>query len=266
MIDDMVNWGNFVKFEGAQVGNLLFESSLHHRLFSILLNDFLSPVVGDGKSHPPLGLKRIPHSVNVIDRTFLVHLSDVCSEPKFGADTTNLREAVDEFSGWLRGSFVKEDVHLCSIDIVADLKVTRIEYLKMCGDISKHHLGRLSRNVGKLDRLLKTAGYDVSLDAAYLAVEPFYECFFDDVFVYHSSQIAEYLNNICWAIFEYLEEEFLRSHHFRDDLPHPAYSFSVPASLSDPIAKGMYWELMNKCRRKPIVHRFEIIDLMKARY
>ena len=43
-------------------------------------------------------------------------------------------------------------------------------------------------------------GHPVSAQQAYLAVETFFEWFHQDIFVYHSSQIGEFLNNIRWAL------------------------------------------------------------------
>ena len=41
----------------------------------------------------------------------------------------------------------------------------------------------------------------------YLALDDFAAWFHDDVLDYHASQIAEFLNNIRWAVYEYLQPE-----------------------------------------------------------
>ena len=138
----------------------------------------------------------------------------------------------------------------------------------MCSDIAKHHLARLSTNVKHLCKLLETAGHVVSEQEAYLAVENFFEWFAEDIFIYHSSQIAEFLNNIRWAIFEYLQLEYRRSWHLSDNAPpdFPRYGYHFPAEITEPVARAMYWDVMNRVREKPRMHRFVVSDSFKRRY
>ena len=70
--------------------------------------------------------------------------------------------------------------------------------------------------------LLRQADWDIDDQTAYLAVENFFQWFFDNIFLYHSSQIAEFLNNIRWAIFHYLQPEFARVISF-DGGRHPGF-------------------------------------------
>jgi hypothetical protein len=119
-----------------------------------------------------------------------------------------------------------------------------------------------------LRKLLEAANHLVSEQDAYLAIEGFFEWFQGDIFIYHSSQIAEFLNNIRWSVYEYLQPEFKRSWYLTDkatpDFQH--YSFRVPPEIEDPAARAMYWSLMNRSRSQPYVHRFVIHELLKCRY
>jgi hypothetical protein len=269
MIDGMVNWAIFAKNDGRELTNLMFETSAHARLFAILLGDFLSQVRADNKRDPvPLGLTPAPTKARPSDRTFLFHLRHVCTNPKLGSDTTGLSTTVEAFATWLEGEFTATGVNLHTVDIVADLRVARYRYIKMCGDIAKHNLARLSRNVSDLRKLLEQAGHPVSEQQAYLAVEAFFEWFFQDIFIYHSSQIAEFLNNIRWAIYEYLQPEFRRSWHVpaTSSVEFPRYGYHVPTAITEPVAFAMYWDAMNRSRRQPYVHRFVISKYMKERY
>jgi hypothetical protein len=54
-IDEMVNFAIFMKFERTEDTELSFETSIHQRLFNILLTDFLSV-----PSPWPFGLKQPP--------------------------------------------------------------------------------------------------------------------------------------------------------------------------------------------------------------
>ena len=183
--------------------------------------------------------------------------------------------AVSLFGGWLPSIFRLTHTRtqvvtsfVADIDVVADLHLQRYRYIKMCGDIAKHNLARLSTNVGHLQKLLKKANHPVTEQEAYLAIENFFEWFFDDIFIYHSSQIAEFLNNIRWAIFEYLQPEFQRSWHLTEHATpsFPMYGYRIPAESTEPIAQAMYWDVMNRVRAKPWIHRFVISDDFKRRY
>ncbi|CAN7262230.1 hypothetical protein [Mesorhizobium caraganae] len=268
MIDDMVNWAVFMKIERADPSNLMFQTSGHARLFIILLGDFLSEIRAFKGEPIPLGLKPAPSNARPSDLTFLFHLRQVCADPKLGADIVGLSVAVEAFASWLEGEFVAENVNLHSIDVVADLHVARCRYIKMCGDMAKHNLARLATNVGHLRKLLAEAGHPVSEQQGYLAVETFFEWFYQDIFIYHSSQVGEFLNNIRWAIYDYLQPEFRRSFYVsaRSTAEFPMYSYHVPSAITEPIAVAMYWDAMNRSRSQPYMQRFVIPDYMKQHY
>ncbi|QDC02796.1 hypothetical protein [Mesorhizobium sp. 8] len=268
MIDGMVNWAMFMKTDRPDPSNLMFQTSGCARLFVILLGDFLSEIRAFKGEPIPLGLKRAPSNARPSDLTFLFHLRQVCTDPKLGADGDGLSAAVEAFATWLEGEFIATGVNLHAIDVVADVRITRYRYLKMCGDMAKHNLARLATNVGHLRRLLEQAGHPVSEQQAYLAVETFFEWFHEDIFVYHSSQIGEFLNNIRWAIYDYLQPEFRRSYHVpaTSTAEFPRYSYHVPSAITEPVAVAMYWDAMNRSRSQPYVQRFVIPDYMKQRY
>lgn len=268
MIDGMVNWAIFVMHDNTALKSLMFQTRQHSLLFAILLGDFLSQI-GAFKGDPvPLGLKAAPSNARPSDLTFLFHLRQVCADPKLGTDTTALRAAIESFAGWLESEFTAPNVKLPAIEVVADLRIARLRYIKMCADIAKHILARLATNVRYLRKLLEAAGHPVSEQEAYLAVENFFEWFHDDIFIYHSSQIAEFLNNIRWAIYDYLQPEFQRSWHWTDKATaqFPIYSYRVPAEITEPLALAMYWNAMNRSRSRPYMPRFVVTDALKQRY
>ena len=261
----MVNWAMFVKNEQTATTILMFQTEQSSRLFIILLGDFLSEIRAFKGDPVPLGLKPAPNHARPSDLTFLFHLRQVCANPRLGTDVASFREAVESFASWLEGEFIAKGVNLHSIDVVADMLLMRMRYIKMCGDIAKHSLARLATNVGHLRKLLEKAGHPVSEQDAYLAVETFFEWFHGHVFNYHSSQIAEFLNNIRWSIYDYLQPEFRRSWHLTDkatpDFAH--YSYRVPSNVSQPIARAMYWDVMNRSRSRPYVQRFVTTQSLK---
>ena len=237
-------------------------------MFAILLVDFLSEIRAFKGDPVPLGLKPAPSNARPSDLTFLFHLRQVCAGPKLADDTTRLSAAIEDFASWLEEEFTASGVNLHAIDVIADLRVTRLRYIKMCGDIAKHNLPRLAMNVRHLRKLLEQAGHYVSEQEAYLAVAPFFEWFHNDIFMYHSSQISEFLNNIRWAIYDYLQTEFRRSFHVPANSPAkgPVYNYRVPVEIGEPMAVAMYWEAMNRSRWRPYVQRFAIPAYMKKRY
>jgi hypothetical protein len=268
MIDDMVNWAMFVRSEAARPSNLVFKDSASARLFVILLGDFLSDIRAFKGDSIPLGLLPAPRGARLSDLTFLFHLRQVAASPQMASGSSGLSVAVEAFGTWLEGEFTAKRVNLHGIDVVANLEVSRFRYLKMCGDIAKHNLARLATNAGHLRKLLAAAGHDISEAESYLAMETFFAWFFDDIFVYHSSLIAEFLNNIRWEIYTCLQTEFRRSWYLTEratrNFPHHAYR--IPTEITDPLAYAMYWDLMNRCRSQPYVHRFEIDPIFRKRH
>jgi len=268
MIDGMVNWAMFVKNDRTKATSLMFETSQHHRLFTILLGDFLSDIRAFKGDPIPLGLKTVPSNARPSDRTFLFHLRQVCADPKLGRFTNELSTLIEAFADWLEGDFVAPGVNLNTIGVVADLRIQRHRYIKMCGDIAKHNIARLASNVVHLRKLLEASGHAVSEQEAYLAVESFFTWFHDDIFIYHSSQIAEFLNNIRWSIFDYLQPEYLRSWHLtaKATPDFQIYGYYIPLEITEPIAHAMYWDMMNRVRMRPTMHRFVVTDHLKQRY
>ena len=268
IIDGMVNWVMFEKTDLSTPTNLMFRDREHAKIFVILLGDFLSQIRAYKKEPMPLGLKEAPDNACPSDLTFLYHIRQVCEAPKLGEDAGELQREVESFADWLEGEFVLPKAYLADICVEVDLQIARHRYLKMCGDIAKHHLGRLSHNVRHIHQLLAASGHLVTEYDAYLAVDNFFEWFFEYVFLYHSGQIAEFLNNIRWQIFRYLEDEYRRSYHLTDEATpgSHAYSYNVPEQIGEPIARAMYWDVMNRVRQEPWIPKFVVADIYKQRY
>lgn len=45
-----------------------------------------------------------------------------------------------------------------------------------------------------------------------------------------------------------------------------AYAYRVPSEITEPLAVAMYWDAMNKSRRRPHVQQFTINDIFKKEY
>lgn len=266
MINDMVNWALFAKQDGAEHAPRMFNNRQDRRLFVVLLGDFLSQVRAYKGEPAPLGLLAHPSDARSSDLTFLFHLRQVFADPQFGERADELKAAVEDFATWLETEFIAPRVNLSSIGVVADLRISRYRYLKMCGDIAKHNLSRLAGNVKHLRSLLEASGNPVSEQDGYLAIANFFEWFHDDILICHAGALAEFLNNIRWAIFEYLRPEYLRSWHRPEGMPEPFYGFRIPENCTEPVARSMYWDLMNNVRAKPWMPRFTSDPAMKSLY
>lgn len=264
MIDDMVNYIIFEKNERQTDVILRFCGSEHMRLFNVLLVDFLSspqPAKGGGL---PFDLPEPSSSARPSDWTHLFYLRQVCASPRLGTDASKISNTLDGFSAWLEATATVEGVWLPSIEIELDMKVSRIGFIKMCGNIAKHNILRLSQNVKRLRNIMKENGHSIDEGQAYLALPDFYEWFHKDIFQYHSSAIAEYLNNLRWGMFEYLLAEFLRAHHKVG--PGSMYGYHIPAEITEPLAKVMYYDLMNRVRTRPYMPRFEVSQFVNVKY
>ena len=262
MIDGMVNWSIFEKRDLVGPTTLFFRSDEHAKLYVILLTDFLSKVSSRDSSNMAFELTDVPSNARGADLTFLFHLRHVCEAPQFNGNSASLRASVNAFASWLEERFTSRDVNLASIDVLAELEISRYRYIKMCGNIAKHSLARLNRNVKDLRKLLKSAGHDVSIQDAYLAMDDFFVWYFDDVFKFHANHITEFLNDIRWEIYQYLLPEYKRSWHTKNEF-YGDYGYRVPASIAEPFAQAMYWDLMNRVRGRPYLPRFVVNESFK---
>jgi len=113
---------------------------------------------------------------------------------------------------------------------------------------------------------LKANGVSVSWTDALRALDDFHGRFHDDILIYHTTTLAELLNNVRWAIHEYLKAEYDRSYKPPKSEDDPRYTFTYPVGVSNEYAKARYWDLMNSVRGKPWIRRFTGSQFLKGRY
>jgi hypothetical protein len=194
-VDAFVNRGMFVDMKDPRDTNVMFEDSTHATLFNILLGDFLSQPQAKGNKPLPFDLPAPPSGTTASNLTYLFYLREVINAPLLGADPGEMSAHVEGFGNWLDDSTTVKDVWLGNIQVKADIKIQRCEYLKICGDIAKHNFARLQSNVRKIRNILEANGVQISENDGFLALQDFYTWFHDDLFLYHSSIISEFLNN-----------------------------------------------------------------------
>ncbi|MBL1255461.1 hypothetical protein [Methylocystis sp. Sn-Cys] len=265
LIDEMVNYEMFVKLRRTSDAELRFNTSTHQRLFNIILVDFLSQPQIKGQKPIPFDLPKPHSSARPSDYTYLFYIRSICDDPKLSHDVCHLRAPIDAFADWLDAECLIEQVWLPSIDTELDIRVPRITFLKICGDIGKHNFARLEGNVKKICGILAKNHHMIDEGKGYLVLPEFYDWFHKHVFAYHASAIAEFLNNIRWGIYDYLGPEFAKS--FTKDNPTSiAYRYIYPQDCNRPIAQAMYWSLMNAVRSEPHMPRFDVTRFLKMRY
>jgi len=242
LIDTMVN-ATMISVEGdGSQATVMFPTATHQQLFNVLLVDFLSSTQRDGP---------------VTSKTYLDAMQAIAATPNFslGDSIAKLRTETLAFDTWLKAEIVV-DTWLPSLSLKLPLRLDRRDYLKMCGNLAKHNFLRSVRVAEQLRALIAKQGATITLEAAVLALDDFYERFHGDLLNYHSSSIAEFLNGIRWGVHEYLLPEFVRSRIVEE---------GDPAVISE-FARDCYWNLMNDVRRSPPVRRFQITTMLKQRY
>jgi hypothetical protein len=250
LVGTMVNFDLFQILGQDPNSQILFHSSAHQRLFNIFLVDLLSET--DRQALPKT--------------TYLGGLREIGERPSFdmGNSVELLRTARADFVSWLDQE-VQVTTCLPSIKIDTSLKLSRLKFLKMCGNISKHNFLKAVGVAKDLQDLLENGGVSATIEEALVALADFHERFHTGILNYHSSTIAEFLNNIRWGIYEYLQPEFRRSIVWEGGDP-PKYRYTYPPEVQAPLAQQCYSELMNEVRSPPFMRRFQVSKWLKLRY
>lgn len=251
LIDSMVNFEMLSLYGSDPDSEIRFKTVTHQRFFNIILVDFLSST---DKGAPTK------------QTSYLGGLRHIVEQPSFDVNDSvwQLRDATHQFVDWLKQE-AEVDIRLPTIDTQTTLKISRVSFLKMCGNISKHNFLRSVGVAKKLQEALAATGNPKTLEDSLLALSDFYERFHTDILNYHSSTVAEFLNNIRWGIYEYMQPEFRRSIVWKAGDP-PKYRYTYPVGLTSGFARECYWELMNEVRNVPYVRRFEVTKWLKLRY
>lgn len=249
-IASMVNYEILQLSEGHDGAQAIFKTSIHQRLFNILLVDFLS------KSAEEITGENI---------SSLDALVKICEKPTFTdkQSVRSLRSAVKRLTRWLEQE-IKVKVWFPSVGLDTELKLQRKEFIKICGDISKHSFSRLHVRARELKNIFKRNGREITNQEALLLLVEFYEKFHIDIFSYHASSLVEKLNDIRWGIQNYLLPEMKRSLVY--EASPPRYSYSYPADLKDQFARHCYRDLLSEIKASPYIKKFKTYKILKLRY
>lgn len=244
-IDDFVNRA-LLHIPGGP-GLPTFAGSVARDLFVVRLLDFLEPV--DAK-------------MTGVDGSCVDLLEMAVATSSFDRDSSveGLRTAVLALRTWL-SERITIRVWLPTLDLDAEISLTRHDVVHVAGNTSKHNLSRLSRVAGRLRRILKENSHEIGIEDSWLAVEDFEQKFKDDLLAYYCVRITGLLNDVRWAVHDYLIPEYRESYTLDPDRP-PMYSYRFPAGLNSRFSRESYWGLMNKVRSEPYIARFVVPDHM----
>jgi len=129
LIDSIVNFDVFMLSDSDTDAQIMFHRSSDQKYFNIVLTDFLS---------------RTDKKAPIRQTSYLGGLRNIALNPSFrSASTTSLDTAVACFCSWLEQE-VTIDIWMPSIDQQVALKIARLSFLKMCGDLCKHNFLRAS--------------------------------------------------------------------------------------------------------------------------
>ncbi len=250
-IDSVVNSEMLEVHGSGEDAEAHFKNGTNQRLFNIILVDFLSKsaseITGESKS-------------------YLAALLNIAQNPNFNLNNsvTGLANAVENFQQWLEVE-VNAIVWLPLLDLEAELKIKRREFIKICGNIAKHNFSRLSRIVNDLRNIMRRSNISLEDEDALLILDDIYERFHTDILSYHASTLVEHMNEIRWGIHLYLKPEFERSIVHEGGNPHK-YHYTYPEGVNTKFARNCYWDLMNGLLSRPYVPRFTTTSILKIRY
>lgn len=228
-----------------------FHTSIHGTLFNVLLVDFLS---------------QTERGAPVKKESYLQALHGICEAPAFDCSSSihELRRSTETFRSWLTQEIVIHNLWLPTLSLDISLRIQRVDVLKIAGNVCKHNFLRSVQTIRGLAEIFRNNGSPLDEDMALLAMDEIHEWFHQHKFYAYSNAVAEFMNNIRWGIYEYLQPEFQRSYTPASD-GSVTYSYIYPSTINSEFAKSCYWSLMNEVRMRPYLHRFEVPAFFKER-
>lgn len=219
-----------------------FHTHIHQHLFLIRLLDFVKES-GDTQ-------------LTGVTGSCLAVLKNACATKYFDVDGSveELKVAVEALESWL--SYTKTITFwLPTLDIIAKIEVSRLEFLKISGNYSKHNLSRLTGVSRDVATILRNHGYSVPVEYIPLALDDFREHLEENYFVYYGTWLSELMNNVRWGLQAYLEPTF--SHSYRADSNDAfRYTYQYPADIQENVPRQWFWRLMNNVRGRPYLKKF----------
>jgi hypothetical protein len=255
-INSMINYAMLDLHHSDPNSSISFKTEVHQKYFNILLVDFLRS------------------KIYKIGENCVKSLKTILITPQYNQKIESLKKAIDDFDDWLEQEveFEKDGetrkLWFPTIDCNISLKIKRKEFIEICGNISKHNPLAINRQAELIQKIFENNNVAIELTQALLVIEEFYEQFHNDLLSYHRSVIAEFLNNIRWGIYEYLQPLYKLSvkpywdERFRMNL----YRYDYPEDIKNSYIQKIFWDLMNDVCSKPYMPKFVVTKYLKMRY
>jgi len=226
-----------------------FRTHIHQELFIIRLLDFVK------ESGDP--------QLTGVSGSCLKVLQSACDSCSFNQENSvgALRESVKELDDWLNYK-TPIKLWLPTLDIKADIEVSRLDFIAISGNHFKHNLSRLTRVSGDIHSILETNGYSVSREQIPLTLDDFREHLQENYFIYYGTWLTELLNNIRWGLQNYLQPTFATS-YTKGSPEDIRYSYEYPAEIEQEVPRQWFWRLMNNIRTGPYLKKFSGAHYLK---
>ena len=226
-----------------------FHTTIHQELFIIRLLDFVKEV-GDSK-------------LTGVSGSCLQVLKSACATCSFDqkGSVDALKESVNELDNWINYK-TPIKLWLPTLDIEADIEVSRLDFIAISGNQFKHNLSRLTGVSKHIHSILDSNGYSVPLEQIPLALDDFREHLQENYFVYYGTWLGELLNNIRWGLQAYLNPAFSIS-YTKDDPEDISYRYEYPEDILHEVPRQWFWRLMNNIRTGPYLKKFSGAHYLK---
>lgn len=226
-----------------------FHSHIHQELFIIRLLDFVKES-GDSK-------------LTGVSGSCLKVLQSACDTCTFNQENSvvSLHESVKELDDWLNYK-TPIKLWLPTLDIEADIEVSRLDFIAISGNHFKHNLSRLTGVSKHIHSILDSNGYSVPLEQIPLALDDFREHLQENYFVYYGTWLTELLNNIRWGLQSYLQPTFTAS-YTKDNPDDIRYRYEYPDEIKQEVPRQWFWRLMNNIRTGPYFKKFSGAHYLK---
>jgi hypothetical protein len=251
-IDDITNHAllelrDVSRFPGEV--EVYFHTHIHKELFIIRLLDFVKEN-GDSR-------------LTGVSGSCLKVLQSACDTCSFDKEDSIgfLRESVKELNDWLSYK-TPIKLWLPSLDIEADIEVSRLDFISISGNHCKHNLSRLTGVSKDIHSLLDSHGYSVPIEQIPLALDDFREHLQENYFIYYGTWLGELLNNIRWGLQDYLLPTFTTA-YTKDDPDNIRYRYEYPEEIKQEIPRQWFWRLMNNIGTRPYLKKFSGAHYLK---
>lgn len=226
-----------------------FHTHIHQELFIIRLLDFVKES-GDSK-------------LTGISGSCLKVLQSACDTCSFCQENSvsDLKKSVQELDEWLEYK-TPIKLWLPTLDIKANIEVSRLDFIAISGNQFKHNLSRLTGISKHIHSILDSNGYSVPLEQIPLALDDFREHLQENYFVYYGTWLTELLNNIRWGLQNYLQPIFTIS-YTKDNPDDIRYRYEYPVEINQDIPRQWFWRLMNHIRTGPYFKKFSGAHYLK---